>query len=744
MSSPASSSSSSFGLFDERIQRWIWQEGWTALRDAQEQAVPALIEADRDVIIAAATAAGKTEAAFLPILTHLLRTEPDIGSVLYVSPLKALINDQWGRLSQLCESLDIPVIPWHGDIAATRKHKFVKDARGILLITPESLEALFVTRGSSMPGLMAALKYLVVDELHAFIGTERGKQLQSLMARVELIAGRHLPRVGLSATLGDMKLAAEFLRPHGSDDVQIIDSKSGGHELKVLIKGCLEQPPRVDSEPDLENPQLEDLVDGSALAIGEHLYKVLRGSNNLVFPNSRRQVELYADLLRRRCERDNVLNEFWPHHGSLAKDIREEAEAALKEGQRPASAICTTTLELGIDIGAVKSIAQIGPPPSVASLRQRLGRSGRRKGEPAILRCYAVETELDSKSDISDQLREGLVQSIAMVRLLIAGWFEPPRVGGLHASTLVQQILSIIAERGGATAPELWATLVQRGAFCNVSRDDFVALLRHLGEKELLIQESSGLLLHGEIGEKLVNHFDFYSAFLLDEEFRIVCDGRALGSLPVSRPLAIDQRIIFAGRRWRVLSVDEQRKLVTVAPDAGGAPPNFDGGGARIHDWVRQEMRQVLASNEEVIFIDSAAKSLLAEARANFAALGLASRAVVPSGNSVLILTWRGDWINDALALLLGRQHLQATNEGLAVRVIERDSDRVLDALEDIGADEENNLITLLADVQNLCQEKWDWVLPSGLLERTFASSSLDIDGAKSIARELTENYDQV
>lgn len=740
MNSPASSSSSSFGLLDERIQRWIWQEGWTTLRDAQEKAVPALIDADRDVIIAAATAAGKTEAAFLPILTHLLRSEPDLGAVLYVSPLKALINDQWGRLSQLCESLDIPVVPWHGDIAATRKHKFIKDARGILLITPESLEALFVTRGSSMPGLMAALKYLVVDELHAFIGTERGKQLQSLMARIERVAGRQVPRVGLSATLGDMGLAAEFLRPQSSGHVQIIESKSGGHELKVLIKGCVEQPPRVDSEPDVENPELEDLVNGSTLAIGEHLYKVLRGSNNLVFPNSRRQVELYADLLRRRCERDSVPNEFWPHHGSLAKDIREEAEAALKEGQRPATAICTTTLELGIDIGAVKSIAQIGPPPSVASLRQRLGRSGRRKGEPAILRCYAVEPELDSKSDISDLLHEGLVQSIAMVRLLIAGWFEPPRIGGLHASTLVQQILSIISERGGATAPELWATLIQQGPFGNVSKDDFVALLRHLGEKELVVQESSGLLLHGTLGEKLVNHYEFYSAFISDEEFRILCDGRALGSLPVSRPLAVDQRIIFAGRRWRVLGVDEEKKLVQVAPDPGGAPPTFDGAGARVHDRVRQEMRQVLASDEEIVFIDAEATKLLAEARANFAALGLSSRAVIPAGNSVLVMTWRGDWANDALALLLGRHGLTATNEGLVIDVQQRDPDRVLDALEELGLDEEVDPVVLLSGVQNLRQEKWDWALPSGLLERTFASSTLDIGGAKEVAREVVSS----
>lgn len=739
MSSPASSSSSSFALLDERIQRWIWDKGWTSLHDAQEASIPALIAADRDVIVAAATAAGKTEAAFLPILTNLLRSEPDIGAVLYVSPLKALINDQWGRLSQLCESLEIPVIPWHGDIAMKRKHKFIKDARGILLITPESLEAQFVTRGSTMPGLTAAMRYLVVDELHAFIGTERGKQLQSLMTRVEHAAGRQLPRVGLSATLGDMRLAAEFLRPGNSPSVHVIESKSRTHELKVLIKGCLKRPPRIDTEADLESPQLEDLVDGSALDIGEHLYKVLRGSNNLVFPNSRRQVELYADLLRRRCERDQVPNEFWPHHGSLAKDIREDAEQALKGGQRSATAICTTTLELGIDIGAVKSIAQIGPPPSVASLRQRLGRSGRRKGEPAILRCYAVEAPLTAKSDITDQLREGLVQSVAMVRLLVDGWFEPPRIEGLHASTLVQQILSIVAERGGATARELWATLIQQGPFGNISKEDFLALLRHLGDKELLMQDSSGVLLHGTLGEKLVNHYEFYSAFVSDDEFRVVCDGRPLGALPVRRPLTVDQRIIFAGRRWRVTSVDEEKKLVIVVPDKGGAPPAFDGIGARVHDRVRQEMRHVLATHDSIVFLDTEAAMLLSEARANYAALGLHERMIVPAGDSVLILTWRGDWTNDALALLLGRQRLQATNEGLSVRVFERDPDRVLDALEEIGSEVQQDPVALLTDVQNLRQEKWDWALPNGLIERAFASTSLDIEGAKLAARDLRD-----
>ncbi|HHJ1707558.1 TPA: DEAD/DEAH box helicase, partial [Pseudomonas aeruginosa] len=239
-SQPSSSESEGFSLLDSRIQRWIWMEGWTSLRDAQERAIPALLNADQDVIVAAATAAGKTEAAFLPILTNLLKQQEPPGSVLYISPLKALINDQWERLSKLCDELEIPVVAWHGDISSSRKHRFLKSPEGVLLITPESLEALFVNRGTSLPGIFANLRYLVIDELHAFIGSERGKQLQSLMHRVEQVIGRPLPRVGLSATLGDMMLAATFLRPASPSKVTVIESKGSGQILKVQIRGFQE------------------------------------------------------------------------------------------------------------------------------------------------------------------------------------------------------------------------------------------------------------------------------------------------------------------------------------------------------------------------------------------------------------------------------------------------------------------------------------------------------------------------
>jgi len=727
---PSSSESVGFDLLEPRIQRWIWAEGWTSLRDAQERAIPALLGADQDVIIAAATAAGKTEAAFLPILTNLLQNTENPGAVLYISPLKALINDQWDRLARLCDELELPVIAWHGDISASRKHRFLKSPEGVLLITPESLEALFVNKGTSLAGLFANLRYLVVDELHAFIGSERGKQLQSLMHRVETIIDRPLPRVGLSATLGDMTLAAAFLRPNAPHHVSVIESKGSGQILKVQIRGYVECKKALPIQPE------GDDVFSPDHSIAEHLFQVLRGSNNLIFPNSRAQVEWFADNLRRRCEQDGVPNEFWPHHGSLAKDIREETEKALKAGDRPATAVSTTTLELGVDIGSIKTVVQIGAPPSVASLRQRLGRSGRRPGEAAILRSYCKERQLDDGSPLSDRLRQGLLQSIAMIRLLMQGWFEPPRVHGLHLSTLVQQCLSVIAQRGGATAAELWSILIRSGPFIGVEQGSFLSLLRALGERDLITQETSGLLLPGVVGERLINHYDFYSAFVSNEEFRLVCDGKPLGALPVSRPLTVDQRIIFAGRRWRVTSVDTEAKVVVVRSDPGGAPPSFDGLGARVHDRVRQEMRSVLLEADVYPYLDTTAQELLAQARSAFSDLGLAHSSMIESGGKTYLFTWQGDWTNDALAILLTHTGLASENSGLVIEV-EGDRTSLESKLREIAEWDGIDESAVLADVQNMAQEKWDWVLPSSLLMQSYATMQLDLGGAKALALAL-------
>ena len=737
MNSPASNSdsqkSSNFTRLHPLIQRWIWEAGWTELRDAQERAIPAILEGKRDVIIAAATAAGKTEAAFLPILTALL--EEKRSSVLYISPLKALINDQWERLEGLCERLEIPVTPWHGDVGNSRRQRFLRNPQGVVLITPESLEALHMNRGHNLPALLAGLRYLVVDELHAFIGTERGKQLQSLLHRIETAVGRQIPRIGLSATLGDddgLALASDFLRPDGG--AEPIKSKESEQALKVLVKGYLRKHSLENADSDASaSPQTE-------LAIAEHLFKTLRGANHLVFPNSRGRVEVFADLLRQLSEAAHVPNEFWPHHGNLAKDIREETEAALKRKDRPATAICTTTLELGIDIGAVKSVAQIGPAPSVASLRQRLGRSGRRKGEPAILRCYAEEDEITSSTPLADQLRYRLVLAAAQIRLLVAGWCEPPRPHGLHLSTLIQQLLSALAQYGGLTAARAWQLLCETGPFTHLGKREFTELLRALGEKEVIIQETDGLLLHGPLGERLISHYSFYAAFASDEEFRLVWGNRTLGSIPVSSPLAPGSYVIFAGKRWQVVTLDEDKKIIEVVPDRSGRAPLFGGTGGKVHNRVRGEMRKILQGHDALPFLDSRATECLEEARNVFRRLELDKQVLVPAGKELLVFLWQGDWIQDTLALMLSARGLDAFNMGLYLSVRGVSSEEWLKTLRTL-VEKPPSEAELMAKVLNPRQEKWDFLLPDGLLYRNYASQHLDIEGTVKLIARLAQSH---
>ena len=720
-----SDNSSSFFLLDDRIQRFIWAEGWAALRDAQEAAIPLIVKADRDVIVAAATAAGKTEAAFFPALTHLVQNQ-ESGLIVYISPLKALINDQFGRLEKLCEQLDVPVWPWHGDISSSVKTRFHKKPCGVLLITPESLEATLCNRGSSVAAIFKGTTFFVVDELHAFIGSERGKQLQSLMHRIQIAVNRNIPRIGLSATLGDMGLGAEFLRPGAGTAVAIVQSHSSGL-VQVSLKGYEE--PLVVREPN-DDEEVEPVTPAQ---ITSHLFKVHRGSNNLVFPNSRNFVEMYTNLLIERCAAENVPNEFWPHHGSLSKEIRTETEAALKQKERPATAICTNTLELGIDIGAVKSVVQVGPPPSVASLRQRLGRSGRRPGEPAILRGVCVEYALGGPPSLATDLRLSTVKSIACVSLLSERWFEPPRANGAHLSTLVQQILSAVSQYGGATIGQLYSLLCAQGApFSSVSKSEFMELIRHLGQKDLLVQDSAGVLLHGQLGEKFVNHYTFYPAFATVEEYRVVAGGKALGTIPVSTMLTADQRIVFAGKTWLVQNVDDEQKSIFVSRSPGGKPPPFDGGIGRTHTKVRQRMHTLLAGNEAPPYLDVVASRFLEEGRKSFATIGLARLDVLEQGADVFLMTWLGDSSNAALACLLRLRGFTASPSGPTVLVQKgkRSTQDLLAALSEVATAKLPPLSVLLADAKNLQQEKWDWALPEPLLQKTYASLYLEIDEA--------------
>jgi ATP-dependent Lhr-like helicase len=663
------------------------------------------------------------------------------GSVraLYIGPLKALINDQFERLERLCESREIPVHSWQGDIDAGRKKRVLTSPSGILLITPESLEALFVLHGPELSVVFRDLKFIVVDELHSFIANERGRQLQSLLHRLEFILRRRVRRLALSATLGDMRGAAEFLRPGDADETEIIVDDDDEQEIKLQIRGYREKNPHPETEINAHGREgLEDQVD-DRFSIAEHLFSVLRGNDNLVFCNSRQDVEVFADLLRRLSERNRVPNEFLPHHGSIAKEIREEVEARLKDKSTPQTIVCTTTLELGIDIGSVATIAQVGVPFSVASLRQRLGRSGRR-GDPAVIRMYIQEKELGANSPLQDTLRPHLVQSVAMVRLLVEKWFESPRLGALHLSTLVQQTLSMLAQYGGARALDIWRCLCDTGPFTDLDQKMFQRVMRSLAAHELLTQSSDGTLLLDLAGERLVNHYSFYAAFSTPEEFRLIADGRMIGSLPIAYPLAEGSFLIFAGRRWEVVSVDTQHKAIELKAAAGGRAPSFMGSGGWTDDRVREEMFDVYTTNDVPGYLDSTGLSLLMEGRKHFLDLRLGNRFAISNGSNTILFVWKGDRVLNTLFLQLRRVGLQVARDGLALTIFRRTPQEVFDHLKALSIQGPADSTALASSVTNKATEKHDRFLDADLLNADYASRYLDCRGAWETICRLTDS----
>lgn len=719
---------SAYDKLSRPLQKWIRDQGWTELRDIQSRTIHAVMDNSKDIIIAAETAGGKTEAAFLPLISQIIEADNNGSSgfdLVYIGPLKALINDQHRRLEDICYNTDISITPWHGDISSSIKSKARKNPQGVLLITPESLEALFVRHGSLMPHLFGKTSAVVIDELHTFLDAERGVQLRSLLTRLELATSCSIRRIGLSATLGDMALTKRYLRPKSVEDVVLIEAEGGQSELRLQLRGYVAGNGAVETAAAIEE-------------VAYHLFKNLRGSNNLIFAGARQRVEIYADRLRRLCEASKLPQEFFPHHASLSREHREFVEKRLKDDTLPTTAICTSTLELGIDIGDVTCVAQIGAPFTVASLRQRLGRSGRREGQAAILRQYDIEDRLDAESHIADQLRLGLIRTIAMIELLLGNWCEPPKPQALHLSTLVHQILSVIAERGGASAQRIYVTLCEKGPFLEVDKTTFLEVLRQIGSSNvsLIEQREDGLLLLGREGERVVEHYSFFAVFKTPEEYRIVSNGKQLGTIPLDNILMPGMTLIFSGRRWEVIQLDDRDKVILVKPARAGVPPRFGGDPGNIHDRVIEKMREVLLDDQVPKYLDDTATTLLIEARSNFRHSGLRdSYFLKTSENRYLIAPWCGSVKLSTLALALRSFGYKTIAHDGLLEVDSTDTDIELEsALNKIGLGESINLFDAKA---NLMIEKFHVYLNEELLMKDALSSRLDEKSLPAISESV-------
>ncbi len=722
-----------FDLLHPTVQRWIYKQGWEDLRQIQKEAIGPILSGETDLVISAPTAGGKTEAAFLPACTAIADGTDGFG-ILYISPLKALINDQYRRLESLCEMLDMRVTSWHGDSPQSAKRAAKQLPEGIVLITPESLESLLIRESGWVQAAFESLKYVMIDEYHAFIGFERGHHLQSLLTRLEHLLERQkapIPRIALSATLGDMESVLHFLRPNKTLQCQLIEDEESRSSMKVQVRGYVDVLP----ENSTSSKGIESYADHR---VAEDLYELLRGDSHLIFANSRRKTEFFAALLSDICESTFVPNEFFPHHGSLSKDLRSEVERRLQEENIPTTAVCTMTLELGIDIGKVNSIAQVTAPHSVSSLRQRLGRSGRR-GDPAILRMFIVEDELTANSSLGDRLRIQLLQSIAMIRLLLRKWYEPPDSELFHFSTLLHQVLAVIAQWGGVRADQLWALLHGSGPFQAVPVEHFKTLLSDMGANSLISQLPTGELVLGEIGERLVNHYSFYAVFETPQEFRIIVreGGRILGTLPIENLVPKDQHIVFGGRRWRVLDVDIEGKAIYVASAAGGKPPSFGGGGLSVHSLVRQEMLEIYKEGDyrvdsegiKIDFLDKNAKKLFSEGLNSFRDLQLERRCLISSGKSGYLLPWMGDKIVNTLTMVLVKEGFRASSFAGIIEIDDAFHSSIFDCL--IRFAEEANLSN--SDLAKLSPskqtEKFDHLLHEDLLDEGYGAKAFDVRG---------------
>ena len=565
--------------------------------------------------------------------------------------------------------------------------------------------------------------------------------------------GRRVPRIALSATLGDFAAAAAFLRPGGAASVDIVSSTDDNGEIRLQVRGYLTQgrgtPPETTATnganatpadratPGGTGPPGDNAGTQDAAPIADHLFAQLRESDNLIFANSRAAVETYADMLSRRARETGSHSEFLAHHGSLAKDLREYVEERLRQGSTPVTAICTSTLELGIDIGNVDSIAQIGAPLTVSSLRQRLGRSGRRPGQPAVLRIYISEAQASGDTPPPDALRGELFQTVAMVELLLAAWYEPPHTAGLHLSTLIQQILSVLAQCGGARADQLYRVLCGRGPFTAIGETTFVALLRDLGGHDLVRQDARGVLMPGARGDRLLNHYSFYAAFQTSQDYRLVAAGRTIGTLPVERPLLPGTLLIFGGQRWRVLSVDLDKRVILLTESGSGQPPTFPGNGGEAADEVRRTMRALYLSQEVPRYLDATARDLLRQGREVFHRFGHADQRIFGWNGETLLFPWCGDRIMNTLLVTLTSHGLTVGQDGLCLTVKESSPTALWELLAELSTAPQPDPLALAGAVRVKARDKYDRYLGADLLDLAYAARALDVPATWELLADL-------
>ena len=648
------------------IRDYIYKNKWEELRDIQVAACDVIFNGETNLLLASATASGKTEAAFLPTLTKIYEDPPASVGILYISPLKALINDQFYGLDGLLAESKIPVCKWHGDVSASKKKHLLEHPSGVLQTTPESLEALLLKKKDQVAVLFSDLRYVIIDEVHYFMGSDRGTQLLCLLERIQKITGRIPIRIGLSATLGDYTLAENWLNSGTGNKCITPQIVNKTRTVKLLF----EYFPKDKEEKPVAKPELAESNEkeakeeqaGEETKLAEKnekegieavkfynfIYANTLRKKSIIFANSKKQVERTIFNLKKIAAENNTPDKYLVHHGDISAERREFAEKKMKLGEGYPVIGATNTLELGIDIGGVDSIIQENSPYSVASFVQRLGRSGRRNKPSTMAFAFygGIENSLEPATSIQ-KLDWDFLLGLAIAELYLRDkWLEPIKKQKYPLNVLYQQTMSILASNNGMAPALLAQNILKIKQFENISQTAFKTFLNYLIlNKHLEIGENNFLYL-GEEGEKITNNYKFLATFSAAVEFSVSYKNQEIGKIlgkqtKVSFP--VGKTFLLDGKSWETIKLLEKEKLILVKPsakrgiDLRGAVFQIDA-----HSIIMKKIKELLTSNENITYLSKKASEHLEEDRTISRSIGILQNQVVEASGGIAIFPWLG------------------------------------------------------------------------------------------------------
>ncbi|MCM0589505.1 MAG: DEAD/DEAH box helicase [Gloeotrichia echinulata DEX184] len=713
--------SDTFSRLAPFIQEYIYHQNWTELRPVQIAACEVIFDTNSHLLVAAGTASGKTEAAFLPVITLLYQNPPASIGALYIGPIKALINDQFERLNDLLKAANIPVWHLHGDVSQSHKNKLFKNPRGILQITPESLESLLINKNNDLVRLFGDLRFVIIDEIHAFMGSERGYQIICQLQRLAQLTPKQPRRIGLSATLGDYSMAEDWLRSGTENPVITPKIVAGKRQIKLAVEHFYHQ----DDESEIT-------------AYDKYIFNLSKSRKCLIFANNRTETESVIASLRQIATEESLPDIYHVHHGSISPSLRQAAENAMREPHNPAVTAATLTLELGIDIGYLERVIQLESPLSVASFLQRLGRTGRR-GEAADMRFVCAEEKPSPEASLPEQIPWQLLQCIAIIQLYLEErWIEPIKPIKYPLSLLYHQTMSILAATGEISPATLAKQILNLPPFAAIAQADLLLLLRYLIDIDHIQKTEQGKLILGLTGERVVRKFQFYAVFADSQGYVVKQGTTEIGTIPM--PFSIGHQFSLAGRTWEVLEIEFKKKLISVKQVEGKATIYWRGSGGIIHTRILQRMRQVLLEDVEYTYLQENAWHRLQTVRELVQNSGLDKQNIVPlAKDKCCIFPWMGTTAYRTLERFLNsccRESLEIKSIGGVnpyYLTLKLGKDKLSSLKQEILALSTERITPeyLVSESEAPEIHKFDQFIPYPLLRKALINDYLDIDELK-------------